>query len=32
VHTVSTNGMTPGIYVLRLINGNDVKVQKVVVR
>ena len=29
---ISTSGMTPGIYVLRLINGNDVKVQKVVVR
>ena len=28
---VSTNGMTAGVYVLRLINGNDVKVQKIVV-
>ena len=32
VHTVSTNGMTAGVYVLRLINGEDVKVQKIVVR
>ncbi len=30
--TVSTNGMAPGVYVLRLINGNDVKTQKIVVR
>ena len=30
VHTVSTNGMTPGVYVLRLINGDDVKTQKMV--
>ena len=29
---VSTNGMTPGVYVLRLINGDDVKTQKIVVR
>ena len=28
---VSTNGMTAGVYVLRLINGDDVKVQKIVV-
>jgi hypothetical protein len=32
VHTVSTNGMTAGVYVLRLINGNDVKTQKVVIQ
>ena len=32
VHTVSTDGMTPGVYVLRLINGDDVKTQKIVVR
>ena len=32
VHTVSTNGMVPGMYVLRLINGDDVKTQKIVVR
>ncbi len=28
---ISTSGMTAGVYILRLINGNDVKVQKVVV-
>ena len=27
---VSTAGMTPGVYVLRLINGDDVKTQKIV--
>ena len=32
VHTVSTAGMTAGVYVLRLINGEKVKVQKMVVR
>ena len=31
-HCVSTRGFVPGVYVLRLINGNDVKVQKVVIR
>ena len=29
---ISTCGMTPGVYILRLINGDDVKVQKIVVR
>lgn len=29
---ISTAGMTPGVYMLRLINGDDVKVQKIVVR
>lgn len=29
--SVSTAGMAPGVYVLRLINGNDVKTQKIVV-
>ena len=29
---VSTNGMAPGVYVLRLINGDDVKTQKIVVK
>ena len=29
---VSTSGMTAGVYVLRLINGNNVKVQKLVVK
>ena len=28
---VSTSGMSAGVYVLRLINGNDVKTQKIVV-
>ena len=28
---VSTNEMTPGVYGLRLINGNDVKTQKIVI-
>ena len=28
---VSTNGMTPGVYILRLINGNDIKTQKIVI-
>ncbi len=29
---VSTDNMAPGVYVLRLINGNDVKTQKIVVK
>ena len=29
---VSTAGMAPGVYMLRLINGDDVKVQKMVIR
>ena len=29
---VSTDGMTSGVYVLRLINGDNVKTQKIVVR
>ena len=32
LHCVSTTGMTPGVYVLRLINGDDVKTQKIVIR
>ena len=28
--TVSTAGMTPGVYVLRLINGDDVRTQKII--
>ena len=28
---VSTNGMTPGVYVLRLVNGVDVRTQKIVI-
>ena len=31
-HCVSTTGMAPGVYVLRLIDGDDVKVQKMVIR
>ncbi len=30
-YDVSTTNMTPGVYVLRLINGNDVKTQKIVI-
>jgi hypothetical protein len=30
-YTFSTTEMTPGVYVLRLINGDDVKTQKVVI-
>ena len=29
---ISTNGMTPGVYVLQLVNGTDVKTQKIVIR
>jgi hypothetical protein len=29
---VSTAGMTPGVYVLRLINGNEVRTQKIVIQ
>ena len=29
---VSTTGMAPGVYVIRLINGDNVKTQKMVVR
>jgi hypothetical protein len=32
INRVSTGGMAAGIYVLRLINGDDVKTQKIVVR
>ena len=28
---VSTNGMAPGVYVLRLVNGDDVRTQKIVI-
>ena len=31
VHTVSTNGMASGVYMMRLIDGNNVKTQKIVV-
>ena len=30
--SVSTNGMTPGVYVLRLINGDSVRTQKIVIK
>ena len=29
---VSTSGMIPGVYVLRLINGNNVKTQKIIIQ
>ena len=29
---ISTTGMAPGVYILRLVNGDDVKTQKIVVR
>ncbi|MBR3493226.1 MAG: leucine-rich repeat protein [Bacteroidales bacterium] len=31
VRDISTNGMVPGVYVLRLVNGDVVKTQKIVV-
>ena len=32
MHCVSTTGMTPGVYLLRLINGDDVKTQKIIIK
>ena len=32
IQCVPTTGMTPGVYVLRLINGEDVRVQKIVIQ
>ena len=32
INRVSTSGMPAGVYVLRLINGNDIKTQKIVVK
>lgn len=32
INRVSTLGMSPGVYVLRLINGNDVKTQKIIIQ
>ena len=29
---ISTNGMTAGVYVLQLVNGTDVKTQKIIVK
>jgi hypothetical protein len=31
IQCVPTSGMTSGVYVLRLINGNDVKTQKIII-
>jgi hypothetical protein len=31
INRVSTGGMTAGVYVLRLINGNETKTQKIVI-
>ena len=31
-HTVSTSGMTAGVYVLRLIDGDNVRTQKIVIQ
>ena len=30
--TLTTDNLSAGVYVMRLVNGNDVKTQKVVVR
>jgi hypothetical protein len=30
--SLSTAGIAPGVYMLRLINGDDVRVQKIVIR
>ena len=32
MNRVSTSEMTPGVYVLRLINGDNVKTQKIVIK
>jgi hypothetical protein len=31
IHRVSTSGMSPGVYVLSIINGTNVKTQKIVI-
>ena len=31
-HRISTAGMAPGVYVLHLINGNDVRTQKIIIQ
>jgi len=31
INRVSTGGMTTGVYVLRLINGEDVRTQKIII-
>ena len=32
IQSVATDGIAPGVYMLRLINGDDVRVQKIVIR
>ena len=32
VNTIATNGLTAGVYMLRLVDGENVKVQKIVVK
>lgn len=32
MHCVSTAGMTPGVYIVRLINGNEVNNQKIIIK
>ena len=32
MHCVSTTGLTPGVYVLRLLNGDNVKTQKIIIK
>ena len=32
INRVSTSGMAPGVYVLRLINGDMVKTQKIIIQ
>ena len=32
IHRFSTNGFVPGVYVIRLIDGEDVRTQKMVIR
>jgi hypothetical protein len=32
IQSVATDGIAPGVYMLRLINGDDVRVQKMVIR
>jgi hypothetical protein len=31
IQSVSTSGMSKGVYVLRLVNGDNVKTQKIIV-
>ena len=32
INRISTSGMAPGVYVLRLINGNNVKTQIIIIQ